>query len=64
MEIAFPKKLNFLIDQPARYKVLWGGRGGMKTESIAMACIILTTQRKLRIACFREIQQSIKESVY
>lgn len=64
MEINFPKKLRFLINEPARYKVLFGGRGGMKTETIAMALIILATQKKLRIACFRELQSSIEESVY
>lgn len=36
----------------------------MKTETMAMALIILTTQKKLRIACFRELQNSIEESVY
>lgn len=36
----------------------------MKTETVALALIILARQRKLRIACFREIQKSINESVY
>lgn len=63
-EIEFPEKLSFLIDTPARYKVLYGGRGGMKTETIARALIILCLQRKLRILCLRELQNSIDESVY
>ena len=63
-EIEFPEKLAFLVNEPARYKVLYGGRGGMKTESIARALVILTVQKKLRIACFREFQKSIVESVY
>lgn len=36
----------------------------MKTESMALALIILSTQKKLRIACFREFQKSIDESSY
>ncbi len=64
MQIEYPQELLFLINSPARYKILYGGRGGMKTESIALALIILSTQKKLRIACFREIQKSIEESVY
>ena len=63
-EIEFPQKLEFLLTTPARYKVLYGGRGGMKTESIARAVVILAVQQKLRIACFREFQKSIAESVY
>ena len=31
-EIEFPEKLAFLVNEPARYKVLYGGRGGMKTD--------------------------------
>ena len=63
-EVQFPEKLLFLINDPARYKILYGGRGGMKTESVAIALIILATQKKLRILCLREIQKSIDESVY
>lgn len=36
----------------------------MKTESVAIALIVLATQQKLRILCLREIQKSIDESVY
>jgi phage terminase large subunit len=63
-EVEFPEKLNFLLTEPARYKVLFGGRGGMKTESVARALVILAVNKKLRIACFREFQKSIAESVY
>lgn len=53
-----------MLDTPASFKVLWGGRGAGKTECIARALIILCTQRKLRVACFREFQKNITESVY
>lgn len=64
LEVKFPEDLAFLIEEPAPYKILYGGRGAGKTENIAGALIILATQKKLRIACFREIQKSIDESVY
>src|SRR5258708_2763739 len=64
MEVEFPEKLHFLITESARYKILYGGRGGMKTETVALALIILATRMKLRILCLREIQKSIDESVY
>lgn len=62
--IEYPEDLLFLVTEPARYKILYGGRGGMKTETIALALIILARRKKLRIACFREIQKSISESVF
>lgn len=63
-ELEFPRHLDFLIFTPARYKVLWGGRGAGKTENIARALIILASQKRLRIVCFRELQNSIGESVH
>lgn len=63
LEIEFPSHLYFLIDEPARYKVLYGGRGAGKSEGISIALIILATQKKLRILCLRELQTSIEESV-
>lgn len=62
--IELPEKLHFLLTEPARYKVLWGGRGGAKSETIARALIIFASQTRLRIACFREFQNSMDESVY
>ena len=64
LEVEFPERLLFLLESPARYKVLYGGRGAGKTENIARALIILATQKRLRIACFRELQTSIAESVH
>jgi phage terminase large subunit len=64
MEVRFPEKLEFLISQPATIKVIWGGRGGAKTESVAIALIVHSIQKNLKIACFRELQKSINESVY
>lgn len=61
--IEFPEALDFLITEPASIKVLYGGRGAGKTENIAAALIILALQKRLRIACFRELQTSIDESV-
>lgn len=63
-EVEFPEALHFLITTPSRYKILYGGRGGSKTESIALALVILGSEKRLRIACFREFQSSISESVH
>ena len=63
VEADFPEKLEFLFE-PARYKVLHGGRGGAKSWGIARALLILGAQKPLRILCAREIQKSISESVH
>lgn len=61
--IRLPKKLRFLMEMHP-YKILYGGRGGMKTQSISRALISLATNQKLRILCAREIQKSIADSVH
>lgn len=62
-EAQLPRKLKFLFE-PARYKVLHGGRGGAKSWGVARALLILGAQKPLRILCAREIQNSISESVH
>ncbi len=63
VSVQFIEKTHFLF-QPAPYKVLWGGRDGVKSWSIARALLILGTTKPLRILCARETQQSIAESVH
>lgn len=62
--IEIPEKLHFLITESARYKILYGGRGAAKTESIARALLILTCQKFLRVLCCREYQNAIGDSVH
>lgn len=64
IEIELPEKFHCLLTEPAQYKIFYGGRGAAKTESIARALLIFASQKRLRIACFRELQNSIDESVY
>lgn len=52
------------IRNPKRYKFLWGGRGGAKSESIAKELLRRGNKKRLRVLCTREIQVSIKDSVY
>ena len=63
MNVEFPEKLEFLFD-PYRYKVAYGGRGSAKSWSFARALLIQGASERLRIACFREVQKSIKDSVH
>lgn len=61
--IDLPKKLAPLF-QPARYKVLWGGRGGAKSWGVARALLIMGASEPLRILCAREVQRTIADSVH
>lgn len=47
-----------------RYKLLYGGRGGVKSWTAARYFLISAWQRKRRVLCGREVQKSIKESVH
>jgi phage terminase large subunit len=44
-----PPKLQFLLTKKARYKVAYGGRGGAKSRSFALAAILLSYSYKVRI---------------
>jgi len=59
----FPEKLSILFDA-ARYKVLYGGRGGAKSWGIARALLIIGARKATRILCAREFQTSIRDSVH
>lgn len=63
MSLQFPEKLKPLF-QPARYKVLYGGRGAAKSWGIARAALLLGCQKPIRVLCAREIQKSIADSVH
>lgn len=62
-EVQLPEKLRPLFE-PARYKVLYGGRGAAKSWGVARALLILVAQRPLRVLCAREIQKTIADSVH
>ena len=54
----------FLCQESARYKVLLGGRGSLKSWSAARSLLVLGGLRKLCIMCAREFQNSIEDSVH
>lgn len=62
-EVELPVKLRPLFE-PARYKVLYGGRGSSKSWSVARALLILGAKQPTRVLCARETQKSIQESVH
>lgn len=59
----FPAALMPLFN-PARYKILYGGRGGGKSHGIATYLLAEAARTPLRVLCCREFQSSIRESVH
>lgn len=63
MDVQFPEK-SIPLFSAAPYKVMYGGRGGSKSWSMARVILALGANKKLFIVCGREIQRSIKDSVH
>ena len=63
--ISIPASLVWLLERRKwRYKGLYGGRGGVKSWTMARSLLVLAGSAKERILCAREFQQSIKDSVH
>jgi len=61
----FPKKLKCLVEpEHSRYRVLYGGRGGGKSHSVARMLLCKGVLKTIRVLCAREFQTSIKDSVH
>lgn len=68
-EVLAPKVRDLFFDGdgnwvPSFYKVMHGGRGGLKSWGFARVAVLLALKRRVRIACAREYQKSIEESVH
>lgn len=63
MQLQLPEKMRPLF-LPKRYKIMWGGRGGGKSHSVAAALLVSAASRRMRILCAREIQKSMRDSVH
>ena len=64
MRVELPRAFQELLTAKNRYKVFYGGRAGGKSFAFADALLTKATSKKLLIACVREVQSSIKDSVH
>jgi phage terminase large subunit len=62
--IELPPVMLGLFDKPARYRVCFGGRGAGRSWSFARALIARSLERRVRILCAREFQNSIADSIH
>ena len=65
-EILLPEAFQFLFEHGpnVRYKAAYGGRGSAKSHSFASALMTIAAHKPARVLCAREIQKSIRDSVY
>ena len=59
-----PRVFAPLLTTQKRIKLYYGGRGGGKSYAFADSLLLKGRMEKLLIACLREVQDSIKDSVY
>jgi phage terminase large subunit len=62
-EIVMPRAVAFLA-KPTPYKILYGGRLGIKSWSIARQLLIDAVNRPVKTLCCREMMNSIADSVH
>lgn len=60
--IQIPQEFRRLFDDDWREAAVYGGRGSLKSHTIARLLLIRARQQKTRVGCFREFQNSIADS--
>lgn len=60
--IEIPVEYKRLFDRDWREAAVYGGRYSLKSHTVARYLLIRARQEKIRVACFREFQNSIAES--
>jgi phage terminase large subunit len=63
LDVQLPDKLAFLME-PRRYKVAYGGRGGCKTYSFALAILLHMIKRPLLVVAARNYYTTIQDSAH
>jgi phage terminase large subunit len=63
-EMTLPRALLPLVQKPKRFKIIIGGRGSGKSQSVGDICLMDAQTKGIRTACFREFQVSMDDSVH
>lgn len=64
VKIQFLSEFRELFNEEWRNLVFYGGRGSGKSQHVALALILRGRQKRLRILCTRELQNTIADSVH
>ena len=60
--IEIPVEYKSLFSEDWREAAIYGGRFSLKSHTVARYLLIMTRQKKTRVGCFRELQNSITDS--
>lgn len=60
--IEIPQEFKKLFDTDWREAAVYGGRFSLKSHTVSRCLLIRARQKNIRVACFREFQNSIAES--
>lgn len=60
--IEIPEEYKRLFDRDWREAAVYGGRGSLKSHTVARYLLIRAMQERTRVGCFREFQNSISDS--
>jgi phage terminase large subunit len=60
LEIPLTTVFRPLVEQPARYRVAYGGRGSGKSHF--MAVVVLPLNPGAHVVCFREVRKTLVQS--
>ena len=60
--IEIPVEFERLFDSDWREAAVYGGRSSLKSHTVARLLLVRARQKKTRVACFREFQNSIADS--
>lgn len=63
-ELTIPEVLLPIIEKRKRFKIVIGGRGSGKSQTIGDVCLMDAQVKGIKTACFREYQNTIDDSVY
>lgn len=63
VQIHIAEPFKELLTSHYRYKLYWGGRAGGKSYAFADCILLKARSSKIFVACVREVQNSIKDSV-
>jgi phage terminase large subunit len=62
--VELPPVMLGLFDKLARYRCCYGGRGAGRSWAFARALLVRALERRVRILCAREFQNSIADSIH
>lgn len=63
-DLLIPEKLEPLLLKQKKYKIVYGGRGGAKSITVMDILAAEAKDFGSSVMCFREVQKSLKESVF